>query len=173
MKAAREALEQAQERQKRYTNQHRHHIEFSVSDEVLLLAKNINTLVNWHCSIQKLVPKFIGLYKVAKVIPPMAYKLELPPSFKLHPVFHVSLLKQYNRQNNYPIPQPPPLEIINGQQEWEVEEILNKKTIRRKVFYLVKWKSYPLHEATWEPVENLENCDDLRRKFKLMRTSNS
>ena len=129
MKAAREALEQAQERQKKYADQHRRHIEFKVGDEVLLSAKNINTPVDRHRPTQKLVPKFIGPYRIAKVISPTAYKLELPPSFKIHPVFHVSLLKQYNRQNNYPIPQPPPPEIINGQQEWEVEEILDKKTI--------------------------------------------
>ena len=96
MKAAQEALEQAQERQKKYANQHRHHIEFKVGDEVLLLAKNINTPVDRHHPTQKLVSKFIGLYKIAKVISTTAYKLELPPSFKIHPVFYVSLLKQYN-----------------------------------------------------------------------------
>src|SRR5438105_1220316 len=46
MKAAREALEQVQERQKKYADQYHHHIEFSVSDEILLSAKNINTPVD-------------------------------------------------------------------------------------------------------------------------------
>ncbi len=50
----------------------------------------------------------------------------------------------------------------SGAPEWEVERILDHKTRGRskRVWYLVEWKGYPLHEATWEPIENLDGALD-------------
>ena len=57
-------------------------------------------------------------------------------------------------------------ESDNGEEVYTVEKILDKKTIGSKVHYLVKWKGYPLSEATWEPLENLSNALDLIREFR-------
>ena len=53
-----------------------------------------------------------------------------------------------------------------------VEAILDKKLVRKKSYYLVKWKGYPLHDATWEPLENLKNTMEKVKEFELTRTSN-
>ena len=47
--------------------------------------------------------------------------------------------------------------LANGETEstWLVEDLINKRTENGKVQYLVKWKGYPVDEATWENVENL------------------
>jgi hypothetical protein len=50
--------------------------------------------------------------------------------------------------------------------EWEVEAILNKRTRGRKVFYLVKWKGYPMEEASWEPEDHLTNSQAVIREFE-------
>ena len=50
--------------------------------------------------------------------------------------------------------------------EFEVEKLLDKKTEKGKVFYKVKWKDYPLSEATWEPKENLKNAQQVVRTFE-------
>lgn len=42
---------------------------------------------------RKLAPKWIGPYQVVQVVNPVAYKVELPESYRIHPVFHVSMLK--------------------------------------------------------------------------------
>ena len=49
---------------------------------------------------------------------------------------------------------------INNEDEYEVEQILDKRKHYGKIQYLIKWKGYPLSEASWKPEENL-NCPEL------------
>lgn len=51
--------------------------------------------------------------------------------------------------------------------EFEVEEILERRGQR----YLIKWKGYPHSENTWEPIQNLGNCQIILRQFR--RTAKS
>jgi hypothetical protein len=92
--------------------------------------------------------------------------LELPPQFKIHNVFHVSLLKPYHEN---PIPErhqePPTLVEIKGQEEFEVQEVLDSRKIRGKLLYLIFWRSYPPFEAIWEPAGNLVHAQDLVNRF--------
>jgi len=61
---------------------------------------------------------------------------------------------------------PPELVIIKGEEEFEVEKILNKKIVRRKEKFLVRWKGYTVEEDTWESRENLENTKELVEEFE-------
>jgi len=60
----------------------------------------------------------------------------------------------------------PLLVIIEGEEEYEVEKILNKRKFREKNRYLVQWKGYTAEEDTWEPRENLGNARDLVKRFE-------
>ena len=76
---------------------------------------------------QKLSPKWYGPFRVATKISDMAYQLELPKTWKIHPTFHASLLTPYketeaHRSNFLELP----LDDIKGEQEWEVEQILGE-----------------------------------------------
>jgi ''chromo'' (CHRromatin Organisation MOdifier) domain. len=55
----------------------------------------------------------------------------------------------------------------------KLKTILDKRTLRNRPQYLVKWKGYPLHNATWEPLENLENAKEMVKEFEAMRTLHS
>ena len=68
--------------------------------------------------------------------------------------------------------QPAIVESDTGQEEYEVEAILDKRVIRKKTLYLVKWVGYLLHDATWEPMRNLSNAPEIIKEFELTRTSN-
>ena len=57
------------------------------------------------------------------------------------------------------MPPPPPLEIINGEEEWVVEDILDSKLINQKLQYLVKWKYFRMEHNSWEPWENVHALD--------------
>jgi len=61
---------------------------------------------------------------------------------------------------------PPKPVIIEGEEEFEVEKILNKRMIREKEKFLVRWKGYTAEENTWENRENLENAKELVEEFK-------
>jgi len=60
----------------------------------------------------------------------------------------------------------PKLVIIKGEEEFEVEKILNKRMIRGKEKFLVRWKGYMAEEDTWESRENLENTKELVEEFE-------
>ena len=94
-----------------------------------------------------------------------AYRLELPASVRLHPVFNVSQLRPYRHPTaTFPgrVIDPQPPVVIDGEEEFEVETIIGhrdrrvgKRTIRE---YHVKWLGYSDLDNTWEPLENLGNA---------------
>jgi hypothetical protein len=83
-------------------------------------------------------------------VSPVTYRLKLPPSLKIHNVFHIDLLTPYHKTEEHGVNyhQPPP-ELIDGKEEFEVEEIINECINRRKKQYLVKWVGYPASDNSW------------------------
>ena len=118
---------------------------------------------------KKLSPRFIGPFDIVRKVSPVAYELALLTHMHAHPVFHVSCLKAYQknpkdfpgREQLHPTP-----EMIEGAEEWEVEEVLAKRKRYGKIQYLVKWLGYPNSENTWEPIENLSNADTKVQEFE-------
>ena len=162
------SISQAQERQRHYANKHRRHVTYSIGDMVRLSTHDLNLEHIYPSS--KFKPRFIGPFKVVKTPSPTTCTLDLPPHMQIHNVFHVSKLLPYTDPSTFhssrrPHHLPPPF-IINGEPEYEVEAILKKRHHRSRVQYLVKWKGYPLHDATWEPLSNLQNCQDMVRAFE-------
>ena len=96
------------------------------------------------------------------MISPVAYRLQLPEALaRLHDVFHVSLLKPHHGAVPY-CADPVVVDTTAAEPEYEVETILrsrqHQQTRRHWVEYLVKWKDYPIHEATWEPADHLADA---------------
>jgi hypothetical protein len=93
----------------------------------------------------KLAPRRHGPFRVAQVMSPVSYRLALPLQWKIHSVFHIDLLSPHRETEvhgrNY---QRPPPELIDNEEEYKVESILDsRRTGRgRKLQYLVKWKGY-------------------------------
>jgi len=87
------------------------------------------------------------------------FQLRMSPHYRaLHLVFHASKLTQYSKSTICgQKATPPPLTLIQGQKEWEVEKILDSRQKHRKNKYLVKWKGYTQGDDTWEPEDNLQN----------------
>jgi len=115
---------------------------------------------------EKLTERFVGPYKVKGIISSNAIELELPNSIKIHPIVNVSEVQLYKSQVKGQKKIPPKLVIIEGEEEFEVEKILNKRTVREKEKFLVRWKDYMAGEDTWENRENLENTKELVEEFE-------
>ena len=117
-------------------------------------------------SSEKLVKRFIGPYKIKAIISSNVVELELPATIKIHPVVNVSWIKQYVDQvdgQRKEVPQPV---VVEGKEKWEVEKILNKRKVRGKDKFLVRWKGFTAEGDTWENIENLQNAGDLLREFE-------
>ena len=101
----------------------------------------------------KLSPKYYGPYKVLQNIGTMAYKLELPASSRVHPIFHFSCLKKV-------IGDKIPVQTILPELDEEAKIILEPETIidtrirqlsnRSISEYLIKWRKLPAEDSTWE-----------------------
>ena len=133
--------------------------EYKEGDMVMVNMKNMKT----KRPSKKLDHKKLGPVKILAKVGKRAVRVELPPQAKNHPVFHVSELEPYRPSNLEGRHQPPPpMEEIEGEDNWVVESIgksrMNKK--RKRVEYLVFWEGYPPEDATWEPWENLEGTAD-------------
>ena len=108
---------------------------------------------------------------MAQVLSPITYQLTLPEQWKIHPVFHVDLLTPYKETTfhgaNYT--RPPP-DLINNEEEYEVEEILDSRVRGRKrqVQYLVKWVGYPDSDNQWLNADQLM-ADEAIQDFKERR----
>jgi hypothetical protein len=132
-------------------------------DTVWLKRKNIRTTR----PSGKLDHKQIGPYAILERVGSRAYKLDLPATVKLHPVFHISLLEPTTSTEPIPGHQqpPPPPVIINDQQEWEVEEIIDSRRHRNRIQYRVKWTGFHDPDKTWYSASNFENSPNAIRQF--------
>jgi len=115
---------------------------------------------------EKLTERFVGPYKVKAIISSNAVELDLPTTVKIHPVVNVSRIRKYTSQVEGQKMETPQPVVIEGEEEWEVEKILNKRKVRGKDKYLVRWKGFTAEGDTWESQENLRNAEDLLKEFE-------
>jgi hypothetical protein len=121
----------AQDQQQEYASRHRlSSPAYRPGDTIWLNARNICT----NRPSQKLDNKHYGPFPIVKEVGKYAYQLELPPAMDIHPIFHVLLLEPVR---NDPLPHqvthaPGPI-IVDGEPQYEVEEVLDSRTFRGKL----------------------------------------
>jgi Chromo (CHRromatin Organisation MOdifier) domain len=136
---------------------------FQVRQQVWLEASNLKLPYQ----TTKLAPKRQGPFKIIKRVSSVAYQLELPSAWNIHNVFHASLLLPYRETPSHrPNFIRPPPELIRGEDEYEVEAIINHRFKGRKwqLEYLLKWKGYPHSDNMWEPKDRI-HADQLIKEY--------
>lgn len=155
-------LQAAQARMAAYANKSRSDVKFAVGDYVMLSTKNISLVGN-----KKLLPRYIGPFKIVKMINPVAAQLFLPEHMLIHDVFHVSLLRHYSGDipDGFTVPDIP--QVVDGVPFYSVERLLfyrlrkvGRKTVKE---YLIKWRGYDDKHNSWEPESNI--TDDALAMF--------
>ena len=138
-----------------------------MGDWVLVSTKNIKLKVKQDT---KLLPKFVGPVQITKCIGKVAYRVDLPHVWRIHNVFHVSLLRKHIPRGEPGNVAAPPVEwLSNDDPLYEVEGILahhrtkTKKSVSTR--FLVKWKNYDHLHNSWEPESNLVNCRELVQEY--------
>lgn len=159
---AKAALSLAAERMKWYFDKNVQKVPFKVGDLVLLNLKD------YQRTERALQPRFEGPFEIIEKLSDVTFKLKLPTRFRaIHPVFHASKLAPYTQSKlpgqTYNKPDPV---LVKGQQEYEVEKILQHRKVGRKIQYLVRWKGYGRDDDTWEPEANLKHAKQKIKEYE-------
>jgi hypothetical protein len=143
---------------------HRDTPKYKEGDQVWLEGKNLR--INQPTA--KLAPRRHGPFKITQVMSAVNYRLELPTQWSIHPVFHIDLLTPYKEtimhSPNFTRPAP---ELIDGEEEYSVEKILDSRRFgrRQRLQYLVKWEGYPDLDNMWVDKDDVF-AEDKVREFK-------
>jgi len=147
---AKSVIRKAQDNMKRYYDRQRTLAPvFKPGDKVFLNTSDIYTTR----PLQKLSHRRLGPFVVEWRIRSMAYCLRLPHGMKqLHPVFNIVKLTPApnNPITGHKMEDYLPPIVIDGEAEWEVEEILDSRWHQRRFQYLIKWKGYSCEHNSWE-----------------------
>ena len=157
-------LQRIQDQQARQLDNGQTHKPYNVGEKVWLEGTNIQTTA----PTKKLGAKRLGPFNIEARIGHHAYKLKLPPGMKgVHPVFHETLLRPFKKDiiKGRTQDPPPPVELIEGGNRYEVEEILDSRKVGRGVQYLVKWEGYGQNENSWEPSRNVDEATEALEEF--------
>ena len=137
-------------------------IPFKKGDKVWLEAHNLKQ----HVANPKFAPKQ-GPFTIVKVLLSITYELKLPKTWKIHPVFHASLLSHYGKN---PVHSPnflkPPPDLIGGEEEYKIEKILCHWGSPSNCSFLIRWKGFSAKDDSWEPKQNLKHSKTTLAEYK-------
>nr|CAD1821648.1 unnamed protein product [Ananas comosus var. bracteatus] len=159
LRLIKENLAKAQNRMKQIANKGRTEREFQVGDWVYVKLQPYKQVsVRKHMS-QKLSPRYFGPFKVLARVGPVAYKLQLPASAKIHHTFHVSQLKK--KISLAPtVPTIPAFVNSEGQLLIEPVAVLDRRLVKHRgkatTQLLIQWFNQPVEHATWEYLPDLQ-----------------
>jgi hypothetical protein len=165
LKQARDTAQQLMIKAQQSWVKHRDTPKYKEGDQVWLEGKNLRISQ----PTAKLAPRRHGPFKVIKVLSPVSYQLALPTQWSIHPVFHIDLLTPYRETithgPNYQHPLP---DLVDGEEEYSVEKILDSRKFgrRRCLQYLVKWEGYPDSDNMWVDKDDVF-ADDKVWEFKV------
>lgn len=156
---AQDALIESRVAQTHYANaKRREEPQYEVGDRVYLSTQNLALPKG---RVRKLLPRFIGPFEILKAnLRGATYTLKLTDEMvrrKIHPTFHISLLKPYipNDESQFPGREATKFYDVGipEDQEWVVDSILDHRWVKKKLELKVRWA---LGDVTWEPRENCE-----------------
>ncbi|GKE74142.1 ribonuclease H-like domain containing protein, partial [Tanacetum coccineum] len=143
----------AQQVMKSQADGKRRDVEFAVGDLVYLklrpyrqvsVAKRVN---------QKLSPLYYGPFAVVERIGQVAYRLKLPLTSSIHPVFHVSQLKRVI--GDHQVVCDLPYDLVT-ESPLVPAEVCGSRLNGGHHEVLIAWKDMPESEATWEGFEEMQ-----------------
>ena len=168
LQASRDALAECwrkvSESQAKYYNAKHTPKKYNVGDLVMLSTKNLNQ----KRPSKKISPKFVGPFRIEDKVGGQAYRLTLPSTYRIHNTFHVSYLEPYyhraDREMAEAFMQAP--ELIDDEEQWEVEEVVDKVKNKEGVLYKVKWTGWGEEYNQWLPENELDGAQEVVKDYE-------
>ncbi len=161
---AREALIKTRKQMMNQANKHRKKINYKIESKMFLNRRNIVTARLF----KKLNDKMLDSFQIINLIDSF-YKLKLSETMHIHDVFHSELLRLVvndslsDQKNEFS-----KSIVVNDEDEWEINDILNSRRYRRRLQYRVKWKSYD-NDLNWYNADDDEfmNAQEMIDNFHI------
>ncbi|KAI2646020.1 Transposon Tf2-6 polyprotein [Labeo rohita] len=121
---------------------------YQPGEQVWLSTRDLRLRLPCH----KLSPRYIGPFTILRRINDVTVQLQLPPRYRIHPTFHVSLLKPFHPSaTEHPGAEvePPPPEVLDTPSIYMVHKILDSRRQGGHLEYLVDWEGYGPEERSW------------------------
>lgn len=148
-----EAIQNAQSKYKQYADKKRQEATLAVGDWVFLKLQPYRQLSVAVRKYLKLSHKYFGPYQVLEKVGAVAYKLALPPGSKIHPVFHISLLKK-KVGSRYTVTTTLPRLGSEGQFLVYPVKVLQRRMVKKNnsavAQWLIQWSNTIPEDASWE-----------------------
>ena len=176
LQQARDAMAEAQERQKLYYDRNRPIQKFEIGDLVMLETKHLS---NKHVGIgsegnKKFKPKRIGPFKVLGITNKDTYHIDLGSTIQIHPYFHTSRLFPYVApENENRLNAPNQVVLSDGEIGYIVEKIVGLRGRGHEEQAKVRWQGYSANYDTWEPVSELSSVRDMVDDYRKARRRKS
>ncbi|GJZ05359.1 retrotransposon-related protein [Tanacetum coccineum] len=151
-------LLRAQDRMKAMADRKRTERVFGIDDLVLLKLQPYRQSTLRQHKHHKLAPKYYGPFKIIARIGEVAYKLDLPVTSQIHPVFHVSQLKQFKgsvSQVSVTLPQCDSVGVIALEPVAVLDRRMAKRGNVAAVYVLIQWSNEGVNDATWELYDDI------------------
>ncbi|GAB7336849.1 hypothetical protein MBLNU13_g00019t1 [Cladosporium sp. NU13] len=143
---------------------------FCKGDRVLLSVKNLKL----RQPSRKLSAKFVGPFEIVEKVGQQAYRLRLPPKYRIHDVFHISLLKaHYDRAGELPANAAAPDIDSDGEEAWEVEKILDERLRNGQREFLLRWKGYSEEWDSWQTEDDCGEMGEMLTAWKSRSRASS
>ncbi len=170
LKFARESLVKTREQLMKQVNKHRKEVDYEVESKMFLNERNIVTARSFKKLDDKMLDSFINLNLVDS-----SYKLKLSESMRVHYVFHSDLLCSAvddflpGQKNEFS-----GSIVINDENEWKIDDILNSRRYRRRLQYRVKWNDYD-NDLNWYNADDDEfmNAQKIVDDFHIQYSNKS
>lgn len=154
---AKRRLATTQAQQKAQADKYRQEVNFGVGGDVYLSLKGLKQ----ERPSAKLSDKNAGPFRIIRKIC-HAYELQLPASYNIHPIFAPEKLRRAHKPGYLPLTGQHmdhlPSVRIAGEEEWEVERILDSRLHYRKLQYKIWWNFHDRGDEKWYPARNVRNA---------------
>jgi hypothetical protein len=137
-------------------------VSYSVGEMVLLNTRNYPQLRQ-----HKLSDRFVGPFRVSKVLGPTVVQLELPQTYQIHNSINTESIKKFITPPKDNASQPPePTLDEEGNELFEVEKILGERVKAGKKEFKVRWRGYGPEDDSWEPHSFVQHLESLIEEFR-------
>lgn len=110
--------------------------------------------------MQEIKSQVCGSIQIIRQITPVSYCVAFPPNYRISPTFHVSLLKpaggpRGERDQEEAVNESPPPITVDGEEAYQVQEILDSRHRGRLLQYLIDWEGYGTEERSWVKTQDI------------------